>query len=129
MLRLIERRIRPTLKSDAPARKWSITAAATLAATLVAAWTAAVAAQTTPAAVPRIALEQYALPNGLRVVLHPNKKLPVVHVTLWYHVGSADERLGRSGFAHLYEHLMFQGSVNATADYLKYMERAGANLF
>jgi len=71
----------------------------------------------------------YALPNGLRVVLHPNKKLPVVHVNLWYHVGSADERLGRSGFAHLYEHLMFQGSVNATADYLKYMERAGANLF
>ncbi|GJG85778.1 peptidase M16 [Gemmatimonadetes bacterium T265] len=82
-----------------------------------------------PAAAPRIAFEQYTLPNGLRVILHQDRKLPVAHVNLWYHVGSADERLGRSGFAHLYEHLMFQGSTNAGKDYLQYMERAGANLF
>ena len=80
------------------------------------------------AGVPRIAFEQYTLPNGLRVILHQDRKLPVAHVNLWYHVGSADERLGRSGFAHLYEHLMFQGSTNASKDYLQYMERAGANL-
>jgi zinc protease len=87
------------------------------------------AAARTSADLPRIPFEQYALPNGLRVILHRDPKLPVAHVNLWYHVGSADERLGRSGFAHLFEHLMFQGSTNAGQDYLKYMERAGANLF
>ena len=66
---------------------------------------------------PRVDFERYALPNGLSVILHVDRKLPLVHVNLWYHVGSKDERLGRSGFAHLFEHMMFEGSKNATNKY------------
>ena len=50
---------------------------------------------------------QFTLPNGLRVIVHEDHKAPIVAVNLWYHVGSKDEPAGRSGFAHLYEHLMF----------------------
>lgn len=78
--------------------------------------------------VPKIQFEKYALPNGLQVILHVDKKLPVVHVNQWFHVGSANERLGRSGFAHLFEHMMFQGSKNANKEYFEYVEAAGANL-
>ncbi|MEK7855635.1 MAG: insulinase family protein, partial [Acidobacteriota bacterium] len=78
--------------------------------------------------VPKIQFEKYTLPNGLQVILHVDKKLPVVHVNQWFHVGSANERLGRSGFAHLFEHMMFQGSKNANKDYFTYVEAAGANL-
>src|ERR1700687_5251976 len=53
---------------------------------------------------------QFTLPNGLRVILHEDHKVPVVTVNTWYHVGSARERAGRTGFAHLFEHLMFMGS-------------------
>src|SRR5262245_20065156 len=65
------------------------------------------------AAAPRIAFERYTLPNGLRVILHEDHGSPLVAVNLWYHVGSKDERPGRTGFAHLFEHLMFMGSKNA----------------
>jgi zinc protease len=91
-----------------------------------------VLAQSKPAAqssVPRIQFEKYTLSNGLRVILHVDRKLPVVHVNQWFHVGSKDERLGRSGFAHLFEHMMFQGSRNVKGEYFTYVERAGANLF
>lgn len=87
--------------------------------------TAQTAAQSS---VPKIQFEKYALPNGLQVILHVDKKLPVVHVNQWFHVGSANERLGRSGFAHLFEHMMFQGSKNANKEYFEYVEAAGANL-
>jgi zinc protease len=56
------------------------------------------------------------LPNGLWVVLHEDNSTPIVHVELWYHVGSKNERPGRTGFAHLFEHLMFQGSKNVAQD-------------
>lgn len=79
-------------------------------------------------AVPKIVFEKYTLPNGLQVILHVDRKLPVVHVNQWYYVGSANERLGRSGFAHLFEHMMFQGSKNANREYFEYVEAAGANL-
>src|SRR5688572_28955258 len=59
-----------------------------------------------------IAFEEFKLPNGLRVIVHTDRKAPIVSVNIWYHVGSKDEPLGRSGFAHLFEHLMFQGSEN-----------------
>src|SRR5688500_18122981 len=78
--------------------------------------------------VPKIQFEKYTLPTGLQVILHVDKKLPVVHVNQWFHVGSANERLGRSGFAHLFEHMMFQGSKNANKEYFEYVEAAGANL-
>jgi len=58
----------------------------------------------------RIPFESYALPNGLRVVLAPNNTSPTVAVTVWYHVGSKNETKGKTGFAHLFEHVMFTGS-------------------
>jgi zinc protease len=81
------------------------------------------------ASAPKIAFEKYVLSNGLQVMLHVDRKLPIVHVNEWFHVGSKNERIGRSGFAHLFEHMMFQGSKNADKDYFKFVERAGANLF
>jgi zinc protease len=78
--------------------------------------------------VPKIQFEKYTLPNGLQVILHVDRKLPVVHVNQWFHVGSANEKVGRTGFAHLFEHMMFQGSKNASKDYFQYVEAAGANL-
>jgi len=78
--------------------------------------------------VPKLEFEKYTLPNGLQVILHVDRKLPMVHVNQWYHVGSKNERPGRTGFAHLFEHLMFQGSENAKEDYFSYVEKLGANL-
>ena len=79
--------------------------------------------------VPKIAFEKYTLPNGLQVILHVDRKLPMVHVNNWYHVGSKNERLGRTGFAHLFEHMMFEGSKDANGKYFSFIEKAGANLF
>src|SRR3954447_25923740 len=78
--------------------------------------------------VPRLAFEKYTLPNGLQVILHVDRKLPMVHVNSWYHVGSKNERAGRTGFAHLFEHMMFEGSKNANLKYFSFIEKAGANL-
>ncbi len=80
-------------------------------------------------AAPSIAYEKHVLSNGLQLLLHVDRKLPVVHVNLWFHVGSKNERAGRSGFAHLFEHMMFEGSKNASQKYFVYAEKAGANLF
>lgn len=79
-------------------------------------------------AAPKISVEKYTLSNGLQVILHVDRKLPIVQVNQWFHVGSKNERIGRTGFAHLFEHMMFQGSKNADKEYFKYVERAGANL-
>jgi len=73
-----------------------------------------------------IPYEEFTLPNGLRVLVHTDRKAPIVAVNLWYHVGSKDEPAGRSGFAHLFEHLMFNGSENAPGEYFTPFEAAGA---
>ncbi|MGA8278458.1 MAG: insulinase family protein [Rhodanobacteraceae bacterium] len=73
-----------------------------------------------------IAATRFALPNGLKVVVSEDHKAPVVAVSVWYHVGSADEPAGKSGFAHLFEHLMFQGSENHKDEYFRPFELAGA---
>ena len=78
--------------------------------------------------IPRIAYEKTVLSNGLELILHVDRKLPVVHVNHWFHVGSKNEKAGRTGFAHLFEHLMFEGSKHAPGGYFKYVELAGANL-
>src|SRR5690606_3502948 len=65
---------------------------------------------------PKLAYTERTLANGLRVVLHEDHSTPIVHVELWYHVGSKDERPGRTGFAHLFEHMMFKGSKNVEPD-------------
>ncbi|GAA5002693.1 insulinase family protein [Pseudoluteimonas lycopersici] len=69
---------------------------------------------------------QFTLPNGLTVIVHEDHKAPIVAVNLWYHVGSKDEPAGRSGFAHLYEHLMFQASENHKGEFFTPFEQAGA---
>ena len=90
--------------------------------------TPAAAPQPAPRPLPKIDFEKYTLPNGLQVILHVDRKLPIVHVNEWFHVGSKNERRGRTGFAHLFEHLMFQGSKNAPGEYFTVAEQAGANL-
>jgi zinc protease len=68
------------------------------------------------------------LDNGLELVLHEDHRAPIVAVEVWYHVGSKDEPAGRQGFAHLFEHLMFQGSKHVPEDtYFRYLERTGAS--
>src|SRR6188474_191003 len=72
---------------------------------------------------------EYDLPNGLHVILHENKAAPVVATYLVYHVGSKDERPDRTGFAHFFEHLMFEGSDNIPRKTIdKYISGAGGNL-
>jgi zinc protease len=84
--------------------------------------------QKAQAAVPDIAFEQYRLPNGLDVVLHIEHRVPIVHVEVWYKVGSKDEVAGKTGFAHLFEHMMFQGTKHIPEDaYFKYLSQAGAS--
>jgi zinc protease len=65
---------------------------------------------------PKLEFTRYKLENGLEVILHQDKSVPLVAVDVWYHVGSGDEVAGKSGFAHLFEHMMFQGSVHTGED-------------
>ena len=79
-------------------------------------------------AVPKIKFEKYTLPNGLEVILHEDHSTPIVSVNTWYKVGSGDEKTGRTGFAHLFEHIMFMGSQNVpVGDFDKQLEAAGAD--
>jgi zinc protease len=80
------------------------------------------------AAVPRIEFEKYSLPNGLEVILHEDRSVPLVTVNTWFKVGSGDERPGRTGFAHLFEHIMFMGSEHVPVGaFDQWLEAAGAN--
>ena len=89
----------------------------------------AAAAQAPTVTTPKIEVERYTLPNGLTVLLSPDRSAPVVAVDLWYHVGSKNEKPGRTGFAHLFEHMMFQGSENvAEEQHFKLVEEAGGNI-
>ena len=79
-------------------------------------------------AVPKIKFEKYTLPNGLEVILHEDHSTPIITVNTWYHVGSGDEKPGRTGFAHLFEHIMFMGSEHVpTGMFDKDLEAAGAD--
>jgi predicted Zn-dependent peptidase len=73
-----------------------------------------------------IPYQSFTLDNGLRVIVHTDRKAPVVAVSVWYHIGSKDEPAGKTGFAHLFEHLMFNGSENANEDFFKPLESVGA---
>ena len=110
-----------------------------LALALAAPVTPAFAQATTPAAAPQatadlealvaqvqIPYEEFTLDNGLTVIVHEDRKAPVVGVAVWYNVGSKDEPKGQTGFAHLFEHLMFNGSENAPQDYFQYLAEMGA---
>ncbi len=65
---------------------------------------------------PKISFERYTLPNGIEIILHQDNSVPIVAVDIWYHVGSGDEMPGKSGFAHLFEHMLFQGSKHVGED-------------
>ena len=90
-------------------------------------------APTTPVATkgadqaPELPVERFQLENGLEVLLSRDTRVPLVAVNIWYHVGAKNEVPGRSGFAHLFEHIMFQGSRNVAEDtFFRYLEGAGA---
>ena len=76
-----------------------------------------------------IPYEEFTLDNGLRVIVHEDRKAPVVAVSVWYNVGSKDEPKGKTGFAHLFEHIMFNGSENAPGDYFEPLREIGATDF
>jgi zinc protease len=76
--------------------------------------------------VPEIAYQRYVLSNGLTLIVHEDHKAPIAAVNVWYHVGSKNEKAGKTGFAHLFEHLMFNGSENFNDDYFKVLEKIGA---
>src|SRR5437016_2952989 len=73
-----------------------------------------------------IPFHKFVLNNGLTLIVHEDHKAPIVAVNVWYHVGSKNERLGKTGFAHLFEHLMFGGSEHAPGRYIDAMEKIGA---
>src|SRR4028118_1977010 len=83
-----------------------------LALTLALALPAAGGAATLKVQPPQLEAREHQLANGLKVLLHEDHSVPVVSLQVWYHVGSKNERPGRSGFAHLFEHIMFKGSQN-----------------
>src|SRR5687768_3991753 len=73
-----------------------------------------------------IPYKKFVLKNGLTLIVHEDRKVPIVAVNVWYHVGSKNEKPGRTGFAHLFEHLMFNGSENFNDDYFKALDQVGA---
>ena len=76
-----------------------------------------------------IKYQKFTLPNGLEVILYPNKNFPTVAVNIWYKVGSANEKPGKTGFAHLFEHMMFQGSKNVPKEkHFNYIQEVGGTL-
>ncbi len=112
----------------------SILAALLLATPLAGPAPMALAATPLPAPAPVASLvksvdipyTQFTLANGLRVIVHTDRKAPIVAVSVWYHIGSRDEPAGKTGFAHLFEHLMFGGSENNKGSYIKTLEGVGA---
>jgi zinc protease len=95
-------------------------AAVTLAVVLLSAFAPARAADLD------IPYSEFTLDNGLRLIVHEDRKAPIVAVNIWYHVGSKNEKPGKTGFAHLFEHLMFNGSENYNDEFFKPFERVGA---
>ena len=75
---------------------------------------------------PEIKYESFKLDNGLTVIVHEDKKVPMVAVNVWYHVGSKNEKVGKTGFAHLFEHLMFNGTENYNNEYFEPFEKIGS---
>jgi zinc protease len=75
---------------------------------------------------PEIEYQSFKLENGLTVIVHQDKKVPMVAVNVWYHVGSKNEKVGKTGFAHLFEHLMFNGTENYNSEYFEPFEKIGS---
>lgn len=86
------------------------------------------AQQSSSASLPKIAYTEFTLANGLHVILHEDHSTPIAAVNVWYHVGSKNEVPGKTGYAHLFEHMMFQGSKNYDDDFFKAIQEVGATL-
>lgn len=95
-----------------------------LAATAAVSVSFASAGDAAPDAIP---YERFTLDNGLRVIVHEDRKAPIVAISVWYQVGSKDEPPGKTGFAHLFEHLMFRGSENFSGDFFETLQNVGAS--
>ena len=79
-----------------------------------------------PSDLPQVAFEKYTLANGLEVILHEDHRMPEIAVDVWYKFGARDEAPGRTGFAHLFEHVMFQGTKHIPEDkHFEYLQKAG----
>ena len=76
----------------------------------------------------QVEFKKLILSNGLEVIIHQDHSLPIVAVNVWYHVGSKNERVGRTGFAHLFEHMMFEGSKNHNSSHFEPLQKIGASL-
>lgn len=85
-------------------------------------------AQKAASSLPRLAYTEFTLPNGLRVILHEDHSTPIASVNVWYHVGSKDETPGKTGYAHLFEHMMFQGSKNYSDDFFRPLQEIGGTV-
>src|SRR6267378_2488236 len=110
----------PTFQMEVVMRNW-VAACLVMAAMLFAG--AGAFAQTKDVDIP---YQKFVLDNGLTLIVHEDHKAPIVAINTWYHVGSKNEKLGKTGFAHLFEHLMFGGSDHAKGSYIEAMERIGA---
>jgi zinc protease len=108
--------------------KTAFALAVAVTALLTPLWRARAQADPQPASAPavHVPFEKYSLPNGLEVILHEDHSLPLVAINVWYHVGPVNEPVGRSGFAHLFEHLMFEGSRHVGKRFDTLLEAAGA---
>ena len=73
-----------------------------------------------------IPFEKFTLDNGLTLIVHEDHKAPIAAINVWYHVGSRNEQPGKTGYAHLFEHLMFQGSANSPGEYINLVDSIGA---
>jgi len=112
----------PTARAARPTRRAALTLALALAL-LGAGVPRQMGAQSV-----RVPYTTFTLPNGLKVIVHEDHSVPVVAVNTWFHVGSGDEHVGRTGFAHLFEHIMFMGSQHVpTGEFDKLLEAAGAD--
>jgi zinc protease len=99
------------------------------AALLALASSAMAAPPTLQVSPPKLEVQEHALDNGLKVLLHEDHSVPVVSTQIWYHVGSKNERPGRTGFAHLFEHLMFKGSANlGPEEHIQFVESVGGRI-
>jgi zinc protease len=116
--------IRPTKTAACVAMSVALLAAG--AAQAAAAKPAATKAAKSDIAIPDIPYTRFVLKNGLTLLVHEDHKTPVVAVNTWYHVGSKNEKPGKTGFAHLFEHLMFSGSDNFNKTYINAMQQVGA---
>ena len=117
---------RATLMGQSGALLWVLAGFLGLGGATAPAAAASGAEPVTQAGADLIPYEKFTLANGLTVVVHTDRKAPIVAVNVWYHVGSKNEVPGKTGFAHLFEHLMFQGSEHYDGEYFKPFEQVGA---